>query len=200
MTEGTSGVVLAGGASRRMGAVDKRSVLVDGRPLLVAAVEALASVCDEVLVVTAGEPPPVTASGARVVFDRRADAGPLAGIEAGLLGAAHPRVLVLAGDHPAAAPGVLAELLARLAADDHLDAVVLGTDDGPQPLVGAYRRSAAAAVTRVLDTGQRRARALLDALAVEVVEVAAWTDLDPAKETAVDLDTPEDLAAWQARG
>ena len=199
MVEGTSGVVLAGGASRRMGAVDKRSVLVDERPLLAAAVEAVRAVCDEVLIAAGAHDPPPAIGGARVVHDRDADGGPLAGIEAGLLAAAHARVIVLAGDHPAAAPAVLAELLARLTADEHLDAVVLGTDHGPQPLVGAYRTSAAQEVGRLLDRGERRARALLDALRVEVVEVVAWRDLDPRGETAVDLDTPAELAAWRAR-
>jgi molybdenum cofactor guanylyltransferase len=199
MVDGTSGVVLAGGASRRMGEVDKRTVLVDGRPLLAAAVEALASVCDEVLIAAGAHDPPPAVAGARVVHDRDADGGPLAGIEAGLRAAAFPLVLVLAGDHPAAAPAVLADLLARLADDERLDAVVLGTDHGPQPLVGAYRSSAATQVGRLLDRGERRARALLEALRVEVVEVTAWRDLDPRGETAVDLDTPADLAAWRAR-
>lgn len=199
MSERASGVVLAGGGSRRMGEVDKRSVLVGGRPLLAAAVDAVAAVCDEVLVAATTQHPPTVGAGPRVVYDRRADGGPLAGIEAGLLEAAHARVLVLAGDHPAAAPPVLADLLARLTAGGHLDAVVLGTDHGPQPLVGAYRRSVAPAVGRLLDTGERRARALLGALTVEVVEVDAWADLDVDRVTAVDLDTPEDLAAWRAR-
>ena len=199
MGDGTSGVVLAGGASRRMGEVDKRAVLVDDRPLLAAAVEAARTVCDEVLIAAGAHDPPPTVAGARVVHDRAPDGGPLAGIEAGLRAAAFEQVLVLAGDHPAAAPAVLADLLARLTADEHLDAVVLGTDHGPQPLVGAYRSSVADEVGRLLDRGQRRARALLDALRVEVVEVAAWHDLDPGGETAIDLDTPAELAAWRAR-
>lgn len=199
MADGTSGVVLAGGAGRRMSGLDKRAVLVDGRPLLTAAVTAAAAVCDEVLVAASDARPPASVPGARPVFDRRADAGPLAGVEAGLVEAGHPLVLVLAGDHPRAVPAVLAALLSRLAAADDLQAVVLGTDDGPQPLVGAYRRAGHPVVTRLLDRGERRARALLDELATGVLHAADWHALDPERATAVDLDTPADLAAWRAR-
>lgn len=196
----TTGVVLAGGASRRMEGYDKRTLIIDGRPLLTAAVEAIRAVCDEVLVATGAGPLPQTLLRAvRAVPDRRPDTGPLAGLEAGLAAATHPVVLVLAGDHPAAVPAVLADLRDRLARDERLHAVVLGTTHGPQPLVGAYRRTSAETVTRLLDRDERRARALLDALEVAVVPVDDWRHLDPALSTAVDLDTPADLEAWRTR-
>jgi molybdenum cofactor guanylyltransferase len=192
-----SGVVLAGGSARRMGR-DKRLLVLDGRPLLALAVEAVGTVCDEVVAVTAPGRPIADAHGSRVVLDRRPDAGPLAGLEAGLLAARHDLVLVLAGDHPAASPEVLAALLERLATDPSLDAVALGTDRGPQPLVAAYRRRVAAVATRLLDQGERRARALLEPLSLQVLDVDALRALDPRGETAVDLDTPDDLADWEA--
>lgn len=195
----TSGVVLAGGASRRMEGRDKRTVLVGGRPLLISAVEAVRAVCDEVMVATGAGSLPLALPGVRAVPDRRRDAGPLAGLEAGLAAAVHPVALVLAGDHPAAAPRVLAELRDRLTRDERLDAVVLGTSHGSQPLVGAYRCSCAPTVTRLLDGGERRARALLEVLDAEVVPIDDWHHLDPALLTGVDLDTPADLDSWRSR-
>jgi molybdopterin-guanine dinucleotide biosynthesis protein A len=191
------GIVLAGGASSRMG-TDKRAVDVEGEPLLRRAVGAVAAVCDEVLVATSRERPVADAFGARVVADVRAGGwGPLAGLEVGLLASRRPTVLVLAGDHPAGAPAVLRELLLRLEANPDVDAVVLGTDHGPQPLVGAYRRTVHHEVTTLLDRGERRARALLDVLDVEVLEEPTWRALDPEGGTAVDLDTPAELAAFR---
>jgi molybdenum cofactor guanylyltransferase len=138
--------------------------------------------------------------GARVVADvREGGLGPLAGLEAGLLASRRPLVLALAGDHPAGVPDVLRALLLRLEHEPDVDAVVLGTDQGPQPLVAAYRRSVHRTVTELLDAGERRARALLDALAVSVLEPDEWRALDPGGSTAVDLDTPDQLAAWRTR-
>lgn len=195
----TSGLVLAGGAGRRMGGHDKRTVLVDGRPLLTAAVEAVITVCAEVLVASGEGPLPQALPAVRTVADRLPGAGPLAGLEAGLEAAAHPVVLVLAGDHPAAAPGVLAALRDRLVGDERLEAVVLGTVSGPQPLVGAYRRTCGAEVTRLLHAGERRAHALLDGLLTATLPVEDWRPLDRTLSTAVDLDTPADLQAWRSR-
>lgn len=191
-----SGLVLAGGEARRMGQ-DKRGVAVDGRPLLALAVEAVTCVCSEVLVVASSRQPRTRTHGAREVHDRRPGAGPLAGIEAGLLSARHEHALVLAGDHPGARRDVLSDLLTRLQATAGVDAVVLGTDRGPQPLVAAYRRRVHQVATDLLDRGERRARALLEHLEVVVVDESDWRALDPSGRTAVDLDTPEDVAAWE---
>jgi molybdopterin-guanine dinucleotide biosynthesis protein A len=193
------GVVLAGGESRRMGE-DKRSIDVDGRPLLAHAVAAVAAVCEEVCVVTSRHRPVTDAYGARVTEDVRDGGwGPLAGLEAGLLAARRPLALVLAGDHPGGHPEVLRTLLVRLERAPEVDAVVLGTDRGPQPLVAAYRRHVHAAATRLLESGERRARSLLDAVSVEVLDEAEWRELDTTGGTAVDLDTPDELAAWRSR-
>lgn len=202
-----SGAVLAGGRARRMGA-DKRALDVDGTALLVRAVRAVAAVTGEVTVVTA-EPAPtglrsLLPATVRWRCDHRPGQGPVAGLEAALDPAAGPTttpepddvVVVLAGDHPAAVPAVLDLLVTTLAQAPQADAAVLVTVDGPQPLVGAYRRRAGARVRRYLDAGGRRALGLLDHLEVVTVGPDRWTTLDPEARTAVDLDTPEDLAGF----
>lgn len=195
-----AGVVLAGGESVRMGQ-DKRVLPVAGAPLLQRAVEAAKEVCADVIVTAPSHRPVEDAYGGRIVTDlREGGLGPLSGLETGLLAARRPVVLVLAGDHPAAAPAVLQELVRRLEASPDAEGVVLGTADGPQPLVGAYRREAHSIVTRLLESGERRAMALLDAMPVEICDEEAWRELDPEGGTAVDLDTPEELAAWTGTG
>jgi FdhD protein len=191
---GTTGLVLAGGASRRFGA-DKRLVPVDGVPLLRRAVDAVAVVCDEVLVVTAPDRPlPATLRlprGVRVVTDAPGDAGPLAGLAAGLAAATHEVVVVLGGDHAWADPTILARLRDTLRRDDPTaqaaQAAVLEVDGRRQPLAAAYRRSALPVVRRRLDAGDLRATSLLDDLEVVVV------DGPGAARTARDVDEPSDL-------
>lgn len=188
--------VLAGGRSRRMGR-DKRTIEVGGRPLLRRVVDVVAPLTDDLRVVTApGNPLPpglLDPEPARCV-DRRPDAGPLAGIEAALLDAAHELVLVVAGDHPRLHAGVLGRLVDTLAATPHAEAAAAVTDRGPQPLLAVYRRSALTTVRRLLDDGERRATALLDHLEVVDVDPRELADLDPTGAWAVDLDRPADLA------
>ncbi|MFO7960764.1 MAG: formate dehydrogenase accessory sulfurtransferase FdhD [Nitriliruptoraceae bacterium] len=142
--------------------------------------------------------------GARWISDLRPAAGPLAGLEAALAAAEGAEVLLVTGvDHPWQAPSVLRRLVDRLVgAEPGPAAVVLGTADGPQLLVGAYRPAALATVRGLLDAGERRLRSLRDHLDVEVLPPEGWRDLDPLGATAVDVDDPDALAAatqWDHR-
>ncbi len=195
-----SAAILAGGQSRRMG-IDKRWVEIDALPLLARAVHSACAVSDDVVVVTSSPDDGVNRSRhadrdvlsqARVARDLRPGCGPLAGIETALSVARHPTVVVVAVDHPWLHVEVLKLLAARL---DESSAMVamLGTDRGPQPLVAAYDRRAVAVVTALLDDGERRALALIDALGAEVVRPDAWMQADPSGLTGVDVDTPEAL-------
>jgi FdhD protein len=197
---GVTGAVLAGGGSRRMGR-DKRRLEVAGRPLLAHAVGAVGSLAERVLVAggttDAAELRALVAAvdaEVTVVPDRTPDGGPLAGLAAVLAASDDDLVVVVPGDHPMLVPAVLRLLVERLAdADDASLAVLLDTDDrGPQPLLGAYRRAAGPVVQALLDRGERRARALLDALPHETVPQVRWAALDPDRASLVDLDTPAD--------
>ena len=82
MGAGLTGIVLAGGASRRMGR-DKAFLDLDGRPLIEVVIERIAQVCAEVLVV-AGDARPYAGLGVPVVEDRFRGVGVLGGLHAGL--------------------------------------------------------------------------------------------------------------------
>lgn len=160
-------LVLAGGASRRMGR--PKALLPFGDMTLIEHVlNRLAPAFDEVLVSSNQELP----LPHRRVPDRHPGAGPLAGIEAGLLAARHDLLFAAACDMP-----LLTQELAELtlaAAAGH-DAAVPRLGGRPEPAAAAYRKSALDALTAALDAGRNRAADLLATLDV------AWLDgLDPA--------------------
>lgn len=186
----TTGLVLAGGSSRRFGS-DKRTAAIDGRPMLERAAVAVAAIADELIVVVSPErplPPGLDLpNGTRVVTDAPGEDGPLAGLAAGFAAAAHHVVVVLGGDHAWAEATTLAQLRDTIA-DGDADAAVLEVDGRRQPLAAAYRRSRAHQVARErLDVGDRSVLALLDHLATVVV------DAPGAARTARDVDIPGDL-------
>ena len=102
---GLTGIVLAGGASRRMGR-DKAFLDLGGRPLIARVIERLASVCAEVLVV-AGDVEPYGELGVRLVEDRFRGVGVLGGLHAGLEAAAHELTLAVGCDMPFLRPDLL---------------------------------------------------------------------------------------------
>jgi molybdopterin-guanine dinucleotide biosynthesis protein A len=194
-----TGALLAGGASRRMGR-DKRLIVVDGEPMVRRAARALAAGTDELLIVVSPgrpiSPHAVADLRARIVEDRVADAGPLAGLEAALVAARYELVVAAAADMPWLAASVVRLLVERLAvAEAATDAVAIATDRGAEPLLAAYRRRVAPTVTQLLDGGERRTTALLEAVPVEAIQPADWRRFDPSGRSARNVNRPADLAA-----
>lgn len=193
-----TGIVLAGGRSRRFGS-DKLAATVDGLPLVERAAAALSLVADEVVVVLPPEGGPRLPPGIRVVRDAEAHGGPLVGLIAGLAAARAPVALVAGGDMPWLAPAVLAALVGRLAtAPSTSGAVGLGSSDpageGLEGFPLALRVGPALALGRELvDGGERRLRRLVAGLAPVALPEGEWRALDPDARTVVDVDVPGDL-------
>jgi molybdopterin-guanine dinucleotide biosynthesis protein A len=189
-----TGIVLAGGRSRRFGS-DKLAADYQGRPLLHHAIARIAEVCGEVIVVLApGDrgsdlPPEVL-----VVNDPTEGEGPLAGLHAGLMGAVRSDVVVVAGgDMPDLSVAVLRRMLSALDTAG-VDAVALQDGERPRPLPCVLRTWPAAETAHaLLHAGRRRLRDVLDTMNVTVVDEATWTVLDPGKRTFFDVDEPGDL-------
>jgi molybdenum cofactor guanylyltransferase len=170
---------------------DKRLLLVDGEPMLRRVVRAVADSSDEVIVaVSRAHPLPdglLDGLSVRVIDDLRTDAGPLAGLEAGLSAARHELVVVVAADMPWIDGDLVRRLVAELSEGD-ADVAVVATERGPEPLLAAWRRDVALrAATSLLDSGERRVRVLLDALRSGMVA-------DPGGRSVWNVNEPADLA------
>lgn len=183
-----TGLLLAGGGSRRMGR-DKAAIEFEGETLASRAARALAEVCQEVLVAS-GDGERLAGLGRRQVADAMPERGPLGGIVAGLEAAGHSLVAVVAVDMPFASPAVL-RMLAALA--EGQDAVVPVTHQGPQPLHAVYATGAATAFRASLESGRLSVRDALDLVRTRFVPREEWTAADPSGKFAENLNTPEDL-------
>ena len=169
-----TGLILAGGASRRFGS-DKARFEVEGRALIARVADALAEVVPGPLLVSvadvAARPLPEDPA-ARYIADRHPGAGPLAGLHAGLHAAPTPWLLAVACDLPALTPEVLRSILqARAPATD---AVVARTPDGRlHPLCAAYHRRTLPTGEAHLAAGRRALHDLLGALRTHEVPLPA---------------------------
>ena len=187
-----SGVVLAGGFGTRLGR-DKAAAEAAGRPLLHWTAQALATVSDDVVVVARpGQTlPPSAGTAWRVARDARSEAGPLAGIEAGLGAARHDLAIVVATDMPLLAPALLRAVASACRGVD----VVMPVRDGrPEPLLAAYRRAARAAATALLDAGERRPRVLLERVPSRRLDAETLRAHDAGLQSFGNVNTAADLA------
>lgn len=189
---GLSGVVLAGGQSRRMG-TDKAVLPVGGQRLVDRAVRTLHACCEQVLVAS-GDGRRLAGLDVEQVADAEPGAGPLGGILAGLERAVHPLVAVMAVDMPEADPAVL-RLLARTWSGE---AVVLPRADGRlQPLHAVWSRACAGDLRDLLARGERSVNAVVEQLGARVLGPGEWAPVAASPRFARNLNVPGDLGPAQ---
>jgi molybdopterin-guanine dinucleotide biosynthesis protein A len=187
-----SGIVLAGGRSARFGR-DKLAEQIGDRPMLHLAIDALAAVTSEVIVVAPPDVDPPIPETIRLVHDASPYEGPLAGCLSGLTAAREPLVLIAGGDMPSLEPAVLGFLVRALEASS-ADASLLEYRGRRQQLPFALRTGIGTdLVGRLLAQGERRLGALAERLTVRALREDEWRPLDPEARTLHDVDEPGDL-------
>lgn len=202
-----AGIVLAGGASSRMG-VPKASLDWHGTPLLahVAAIVADAVAPGPVVVVhAAGQELPPLPAGVETVEDTVPAQGPLQALHDGLRAVEDRADAAFLGctDAPFLHAGLVRLLLDRLAADG-ADAVLPESGGRRHYGAAAYRVDLAAEAGRLLAAGNRRLAALVDGVRTVVLPEAelrrALSAVDPELRALDDVDTPAEWAAALASG
>ena len=152
-----SGIMLAGGQSRRMGR-DKAELLVGGVPVWKRVLAALrgAGVCE--LLAVGGPPERFADGGARHVPDNPPGFGVVGGIATGLEAMRGGAGAVLGCDMPFLTGAMLRRLAARVAGG--LDGAAAETAAGLEPLCAVYRRSAAPAFRAMAAEGDFAVRGI----------------------------------------
>ncbi len=157
-----AGVVLAGGASRRMGRDKATMPHPAGGAMVQRVVAVLAQRCEPVFVVAAQGQVLPDLGAAQVLRDVLSGAGPLPATGLGLAAAAaagRRRAFVCAVDMPALEVDVIDELAGRWGADSD---VVLAWDGRDHYLAALYRTALARRIEALVARGERRMRSLTD--------------------------------------
>ncbi len=154
-----SGLVLAGGASRRMGR-DKAWLEWEGRPLVERAVAVLRQSGIEEVFISGRADADYGGLGCPVLLDAAPGQGPLGGIVRGLQECGAPLVLVLAVDLPRMVPEVLRGLLAHVEGGV---GVVPVREGELEPLAAVYPEACAELAAGRLRRGERSVRGFAEA-------------------------------------
>lgn len=187
-----SGVIMAGGVSRRLGR-DKALEVVGGKTLIERVVETLTPLTSEVLAVVAEAEQADAMSlpaHVRVVTDRYPGGGSLGGIFSGLYASAEPWSLVVACDMPFLNARLLRHLL-ELTAD--VDAVVPCLGGRPEPLHAVYSKACMAPLESMLKKGQLKIVPAFEAMRVRYVDEAVIDRIDPRHLSFFNINTEGDL-------
>ena len=194
-----TGIILAGGKSRRMDGRNKAFLKLDDRPLIEIVIERMQSVCAEVLIV-AGDTSPYAELGVPLVEDRFRGVGVLGGLHAGLEIASHELALIVGCDMPFLNPDLL-QTFASWA--EGFDVTILRQSEQVEPLHAAYRRTCLPAIETAISTGKRRIVSFFPDVRVRYVAPTETASIDPDLRSFRNINTPEDWEAvqeaWQRR-
>ncbi|MET8875260.1 NTP transferase domain-containing protein [Nocardia sp. NPDC004604] len=196
-------IVLAGGRASRMGGVDKPAIVIGGRTMLDAALAAVTT-CRQTVVVGPHRPE----LDAEIIQVREVPpgSGPVAAVGVGLraLGpTAAPLVVVLAADLPFLSKTTVPELI-RHGTESGADAVFAADESGrPQYLIGVWRRTAlASALARLDSLINQPMKALIpaDTVTVTMAGIADCDTEEQVRRARLALDTgATETAAPSAR-
>ncbi len=187
MQEKATAVIMAGGASSRMG-VDKSMLAIDGRPMIERISEQLRGTFDQILI-SANEADKYIHLGFEVVPDKVPGQGPLMGIASAMEASSNELNFVVACD----IPNIDIRFVRRMLAEaEENDIVVPETRDGKyEPLFAVYNKSALVAINEVLSLGGRKISDVFGRCRVKYTELQA--------ERLVNLNTRAEYEEFQVR-
>jgi molybdopterin-guanine dinucleotide biosynthesis protein A len=186
-----TGVVLAGGKSRRMGR-DKRWLEVGGRPLFHRVLSALEGLFREILIVVAEPLPGLEGTAHRVVIDLIPDCATLGGLYTGLSYAGCQRIFAVGCDMPFLSRKAIAHLVAI---GRQADVVMAELATGLQPLHAVYSKACLPHMERMAKAGRLTVQELAHApgLSVRIVPERDLRSVDPEGLSFLNVNTPADV-------
>lgn len=190
MLSGVTGVLLAGGQSRRMGE-DKRFLQVGNATLLDRSLNILKVTFQDVCIVIAQDSPALQAS-VPVFRDLRPDCGSLGGLYTGLKLAATPYVFVTACDMPFLNSFVIQHVVGL---KDGVDIVVVRSKTGLHTTHAVYGQRCLPVIEHMLSARQLSIREMVNhsEIRTRFVDAMELQHLDPSGESFINVNTPDDL-------
>ena len=191
-----TGVILAGGKSRRMG--ENKALMQLGDDSLIGhVIHRMHRVTDELLLIT-NSPTEYRHLGVSMHGDIFPDTGALGGIYTGLTHASHDAVLCVACDSPFLEPKLLTYLVSILG---EYDAVMPETfahhEDTTQitlqTLCAAYSKKCLPIIASMLRESELRVHALQERAHIKHVSPKIWQEFDPEGMSFFNINTPEDF-------
>jgi len=162
-----TGIVLAGGKSRRM-STDKALLLFKGKPFLSHVIEALMPMADEILIVSDNKKH--EKFNFKRVSDTMIDAGPLSGLHAGLKHSNTELNIVLSCDVPLIQTSVLEIILANNT--DENDVIQIEEEGKSHPLIALYKKRVTPHLLVALQKGERKLSKALIGLNVKSISIS----------------------------
>lgn len=190
-----SGIVLAGGQSKRFNGINKAKMQVGGKRIIDRLLEVIRPFFDEIIVVAA-DPGIYLEMDLLVVSDHFDCRSSLTGIHAGLFAANHPHAMVMGCDMPFIQPALLSYLLQEV--ESQVDVVIPKTRWGLEPLLAIYSQRCIGPIEKNLVEGKYQIQRFFKHVRMKSIEEDQLRCLDPDLASIFNANTPNELARAEA--
>jgi len=180
-----TGIILAGGKSKRMG-TDKASLKLDGKTLLERCVELIHPFCKTILI--SSNNPAHENFGCKIISDVILDCGPIGGIHTCLKQTETDWNFVISVDSVFVEPEFIKFLISET---EDFDAVVPIHLKGKEPLIALYHKNCLVEVEKMIQSEDFKMHNLLNAIETKFVDTKNWVYKYP--KLFHNLNRPEDL-------
>lgn len=185
-----TGVVLAGGKSGRMG-LDKASIIVDGRQMIMYVVDALRKVFFDILI-SAKNAEDFHIPGIKTIGDCIEGSGPLVGIYSALSVSESPYCFVVACDMPCADPDLIKWMSTVC---NGYDVFIPRIGSFVEPLFALYSKKCMGPIKDSLLTRNYHVRSIFSKVNVGYANEDDIRKIDPELRSFMNINTEEDLKA-----
>ena len=186
--EGVTGVILAGGASSRMGR-NKALLEVDGIPIITRTYRKLASMFHEVIIVT-NSPQDYDFIPCRKVLDIYSNIGSIAGLHSALAHSGSAYSFVTACDMPFLDQSIILYLCDLL--QEGYDAVIPYSEGGQEPLHAVYSSKCKDVFDKAIQRGERKILDILENVTVREVPYGEVQRIGGQAVSFMNVNTPEE--------
>jgi molybdopterin-guanine dinucleotide biosynthesis protein A len=127
---------------------------------------------------------------AKIYRDLIPNQGALGGLYTGIYYSSFPNAFCVACDMPFLKSSVIRFLIQKM---EGYDVVVPRTEDGLEPLHAIYSKNCLDPIRKILEHKQFKVLDFYSMVKVNIVEESEFRSLDPARESFLNVNTPEEL-------
>ena len=183
-----TGIILAGGKSKRMG-TDKAFIKLNGKTLLEHSIELIQPFCNSLLISSnnlAHEK-----FGYKIIPDKIPNCGPIGGVYSCLKKSEPEWNFVISVDSAFVEPEFIKFLISEISEISEFDAVVPIHTKGKEPLIALYHKNCLVEIEKMIHSGNYKMHNLINSINTKWIDLQNWVNKYP--RLFHNLNRPEDL-------
>ena len=140
MLHNIAGVIIAGGASKRLNDIIKAKIVISGRTIISRIIGTMNELFDEIIIVTNTPEEFKEYSNCKITGDRFLNKGPLGGIHSAMIKSSYDAMFIVAGDMPLLEKDIIIKQIEYFNLNN-FDVVIPRINHFTEPLHGIYKKS-----------------------------------------------------------